>query len=100
MADLLETYQSYRTIYCVCPCCENLMRFSDIRLHYAGEAPKTWLDKHEAKLLKLEKKENKFDEQEKEQRKKATEKGRAQVPNLVKQCFEKSFCKAHDRPAY
>jgi hypothetical protein len=41
------------------------MRFSDIRLQYAGKAPETWLDKHEVKILNFEKKEKRFDEKEK-----------------------------------
>lgn len=93
MSDLLNTFQSFRTIYCICPSCNNLMRFSDIRLQYDGEGPETWLDKHDAKLLSLEKQEEKFDKKEKEMRKKATDKGRAQVPNLVKQCFEKDLAR-------
>ena len=93
MSELLETFQSFRTIYCVCPSCNNLMRLGDIRLQYAGVAPKTWLDEHEAKVIVLKKKEEKFQEDEKDMRKKATEKGRAQVPILVKQCFDKNLAK-------
>jgi len=91
--DLLETFQSFRTIYCICPCCNNLMRLSDINLHYAGEAPETWLDKYEKKVLVLQKKEEKFQEKEKEMREKAKQKGRAQVPDLVRQCFDKNLAK-------
>jgi predicted Holliday junction resolvase-like endonuclease len=69
------------------------MRFSDIRLQYAGKGPETWLDKHETKILLLQKKEEKFLEKELEMRKKATEKGRAQVPSLVKQSFDKDLAK-------
>lgn len=93
MSKLLETFQSFRTIYCICPCCNELMRFSDIRLQYAGEAPETWLDKHEVKTLNFEKKENRFKEKEKDLRKKSTEKGRSQVPALVKRCFDKNLAK-------
>ena len=50
MSEFLEAFQSFRTIYCICPSCNNLMRFSDIRLQYAGKGPETWLDKHEANL--------------------------------------------------
>ena len=69
------------------------MRLSDIKLEYAGESPITWLDKHEEKLFNQEEKEIKFKEKEKEKRKKAVEKGRAQVPELVKQCFDKDIAK-------
>jgi predicted Holliday junction resolvase-like endonuclease len=69
------------------------MRFGDLRLQYVGVAPETWLDKHETNLLTQQKKEEKFDEKEKDLRRKATEKGRAQVPNLVKQCFDAGLSK-------
>lgn len=88
MTDLLDAFQSFRTIYCVCPYCNELMRLSDIRLQYAGEAPETWLDKYQTKIVTLEEKESKFKKKEREMREKAIEKGRAQVPTLVKQCFD------------
>lgn len=91
MSELLDAFQAFKTIYCVCPCCNNLMRLSDIRLQYAGESPETWLDKFEKKDLALQKKEDKFGEKEREMRNKAIEKGRAQVPNLVRQCFDKDL---------
>jgi predicted Holliday junction resolvase-like endonuclease len=69
------------------------MRFSDIRLHYAGKAPETWLDKHDMKLSSIEEKEKKFDEKEDELRDKATEKGRIQVPIIVKKSFDKDLAK-------
>ena len=93
MSDLLETFQSFRTIYCICPCCNRLMRFSDLRLQYAGDAPETWLDKYDLKIMAIQKKEDKFKAKEKEMRSKATEKGRAQVPELVKQCFDQNLAK-------
>ena len=98
MTDLLDTFQSFRTIYCICPCCNNLMRFSDLRLQYAGKAPETWLDVHERKSLTLQKKEDRFEEKEKTMRNKATEKGRLQVPELVKKCFDKSLAKLPYNP--
>jgi len=69
------------------------MRFSDLRLQYAGKVPETWLDKHETTLKNQQKKEDEFKEKEKGMRKKATEKGRAQVPELVRQCFDKNLAK-------
>jgi len=74
MAYLLDTFQSFRTIYCVCPSCNNLMRLSELDLQYEGKAPETWLDKYEAKMLELEKKEEKFEEKEKDLRKKQLKK--------------------------
>lgn len=93
MVDLLEAYQSFRTIYCICPGCKNLVRFSDLRLQYAGATPETWLDRYESKVVSFEKKEEKFNEKESELRKKATEKGREQVPQIVKQSFDNDLAK-------
>ena len=75
MNTLFDTFQSFRTIYCVCPCCNKLMRLSDLRLQYEGEAPETWLDKYEKKEVSLREKEEKFKNKEKDMRKKAAEKG-------------------------
>jgi len=69
------------------------MRFSDIGLQYGGKTPKTWLDEYELKISSLDKKERKFDEKESEMRDKATEKGRRQVPIIVKQSFDKDLAK-------
>lgn len=93
MSELLEAFQSYRTIFCICPACNNLMRFSDIQLQYAGKAPETWLDQHERKLSTLDEMERKFDEKESELRDKATEKGRKQVPVIVKKSFDTDLAK-------
>ena len=58
IAPAILTFQAFRTIYCVCPCCNNLMRLSDIKLEYEGEAPLTWLDKYEEKNKNPKKKKN------------------------------------------
>lgn len=70
-----------------------MMRLSDLHLKYSGKAPKTWLDKHESKLLTLEKKEELFEEKESEMRKKSIERGRKQVPALIKKCLNPQFRK-------
>ncbi len=93
MNDLLDVFQSFRRILCVCPCCGKMMRLSDLHLKYSGKAPKTWLDKHESKLLTLEKKEELFEEKESEMRKKSIERGRKQVPALINKCLNPQFRK-------
>jgi predicted Holliday junction resolvase-like endonuclease len=78
-------FQSFRGILCICPCCGDILRLSDLRLTYKGKPFKTWLDTHDSKIMSLEKKIEKFDEKEQEIRDKATERGRKKV--------EKHICK-------
>jgi len=84
--SLFEEYQLFRRILCICPCCNELVRVSDLRLKAKGAAPKTWLDKYEAKDLLLTKKEEAFEEQVEKLREEAREKGR--------KAAEKAFFKA------
>jgi len=84
--SLFEEYQLFRRILCICPCCNQLIRVSNLRLKAKGAAPKTWLDKYEAKDLLLTKKEEAFEEQVEKLREEAREKGR--------KAAEKAFFKA------
>lgn len=93
MNDLLEVFQSFRRILCVCPCCGEMMRLSDLSLTYTGKMPKTWLDQYESKLVALQNKEEAFEEKEQEIRDKSVERGRKKVPGLIKQCLCPEFKK-------
>ena len=88
MNPILGTFQNFRTILCVCPCCREIYHLSDLHLKYKGKAPKTWLDDYESKLRTLEKKEEKFGEKENELREKAVERGRKKVDKLLKESLE------------
>jgi len=61
--SLFEEFQLFR-ILCVCPCCGDLVRMSDLRLKAKGPATKTWLDEHETKEQKLANQEEAFEEEE------------------------------------
>ncbi|MFC1507196.1 Holliday junction resolvase-like protein [Thermoproteota archaeon] len=91
MNNLVEIFQSFRTILCVCPHCGDILRLSDLRLKYKGKAPRTWLDNHQTKEIRLENKELLFDEKENKLRKAAIEKGRAKVPKLVCKCIDENI---------
>lgn len=91
MNNLLDTFQSFRTILCLCPNCKEIMRLSDLHLRYIGKAPKTWLDSHDQSLLKLQEKEKSFEEEKEKLRKQSVERGRKQVPQLVKKCLCPEF---------
>lgn len=91
MSELLDIFQSFRRILCICPCCGEMMRLSDLHLKCLKRAPKTWLDTYEHKLLTLEEKERFFEEKEKEMREKSIERGRKKVPQLIKKCLCPEF---------
>jgi predicted Holliday junction resolvase-like endonuclease len=76
MNELFEEFQLFRRILCVCPCCGDLVRVSDLRLKAKGPAIRTWLDEREEKERKLSKKEEAFEEEEEKLRELAREKGR------------------------
>lgn len=75
MNELLNDFQEFRRILCVCPCCGDIVRVSDLRLKVKGTAH-TWLDDHEKKEQQIEKKEEKFSEEEEKLREIARAKGR------------------------
>jgi len=83
-----EEFQQFRRILCVCPCCGDLVRVSELKLKVKGPATKTWLDEYDNKLRLLEEKEDKFGEMEEELREKAREKGRKQAQKV----FNKAIC--------
>lgn len=86
-------FQQFKIILCICPKCDNLLRFSDLHLRSKGKAPKTWLDLYEFKEQKIDRQESKFEGKEEEIREKARQRGRAKVPILVRQSMDKQFAK-------
>ncbi len=98
MSELLDAFQSFRRILCVCPCCGEIVRMSDLHLKYSGKSPKTWLDEYELQLLALDKKEQAFEAKEAELREKAIERGRNKVPVMVKNCLCPEFKKLEYDP--
>ena len=87
MMDVLNVFQSFRRILCICPHCSEILRLSDLHLEYTGKVPKTWLDEYESKVRSAQKKEEKFDEMEQKLREKAIERGRKKVPILIEKCL-------------
>lgn len=86
--NLLEQFQLFRRILCVCPCCGDLVRVSDLRLKSKESDVKTWLDDFEFKAVQLSKKEERFAENEAALREKAREKGRKEA----EVCFNNAIC--------
>lgn len=98
MSELLDVFHSFRRTLCICPCCGEMVRLSDLHLKYTGKVPRTWLDKYDSKLLAQEKKETTFEEQEGKMREKSIERGRKKVPRLVKKCLCPEFKKLKYNP--
>lgn len=98
MNQLVETFQAFRRVLCVCPHCSAILRLSDLRLHYQGAGPKTWLDTHEKKVSLLERKEELFDEKERRLRDEAAERGRRRVPALVRKSMHTQFARLKFNP--
>jgi predicted Holliday junction resolvase-like endonuclease len=91
LKDLIDAFQDFRKILCVCPCCGELVRVSDLHLQYKGKVAKTWLDNYELDLVSIAEKEQKFEERAEDLRQKSIERGRAKVPKLVKECLCDDF---------
>jgi len=98
MTELVDVFQTFRKILCVCPCCNQIVRLSDLHLKYGGRAPKTWLDKHELQLLRLQEKVAAFEEKEGELRAQSVERGRKRVPSIVRRCLCSEFGKLEYDP--
>jgi len=88
MNELFEEFQLFRKILCVCPCCGDLVRVSDLRLKVKVPAIRTWLDGYKEKERKLAKKEEAFEKEEEKLRELAHEKGRKSAEKV----FQRAIC--------
>ena len=91
--SFVQMFNQLKTIHCMCPKCDNLMRISDLQLRSKEKTEKTWLDILDAKTKRIDKKEEKFTEEERNIREQARERGRKQVPKLINQSMKKNFAK-------
>lgn len=91
MTTLFKQFQDLREILCVCPCCGDLVRASELKLKAKGPAPKTWLDNYEKKIHLLDKKFEKFEGKEKELRDLAREKGRKEAQKAFRKAISPKF---------
>ena len=81
--SIINVFHQLKTILCICPYCNSMLRLSDLHLRDKGKAPKTFLDEYEIKEKKLgnkeekiEDKESNFSKKEKEINEKAVNRGR------------------------
>ena len=87
---IFQEFQEFRKILCVCPCCGDLVRVSDLKLK-AGTGVRTWLDEYDKKVLAMDKKEDRFDEKESELRENAREKGRKEAEKAIAAAVDPKF---------
>lgn len=91
MTQIFEEFQEFRKILCICPCCGDLVRVSDLKLRVKGTITKTWLDEYKKKEQEFAKKEEKFDEQEEKLRETARKKGRKEAEKVFNKAILPSF---------
>ena len=91
MNNLLNEFQGFRKILCVCPCCNEIVRVSDLRIKVKGVIAKTWLDEYERSILKIEKREEKFEKIAGKLRDIAIKKGDKQAEKIFNQAISPAF---------
>lgn len=89
--SLIEEFQGFRRILCVCPCCGDIVRVSDLQLSPKGVVPRTWLDDYDKSTQKLLDAEAKFDEHEEKIREKSREKGRKEAKKVFNLAISPAF---------
>lgn len=89
--NLFNEFQDLHKILCICPKCGGIYRVSDLKLKVKGKVEKTWLDKYEDKITRLENKENKFEEIKDQLRSISREKGRRQAEKVFNQSISPTF---------
>lgn len=86
-AGLLSEFQNFQKILVICPDCKEVYRLSELKLFYRGKVKRSWLDNLRAKEIKVERMEQLLDEKWDTIRQKAQEKGRKQLPRLLRKCM-------------
>lgn len=93
MNQIVNVFQAFRQILCICPCCGEMNRLSNIHLKYKGVTKRLWLDEYEKKSLLLQKREEKFDEVEGKLREKARERGRKKAQEIFDKAIAPEYKK-------
>ena len=94
----LDIFNNFKTVLCLCPECQHIMRLSDLHLRSTFEAPKTWLDDYEFEKSKVELKEDKFQQEKQQIKDVATADGRLVVQKIVKKSLDENFQKLNFNP--
>ncbi|MGQ9465974.1 MAG: Holliday junction resolvase-like protein [bacterium] len=84
--DLLSEFQNFQKILVICPECKEVYRLSELKLFYRGKAKRSWLDDLRTRERKIERMEELLKEKWDAIRQKAQDKGRKQLPKLLRRC--------------
>ena len=91
MVKPVQLFQSARTILCLCPCCGDIVRLSDLTLHYKGETPRTWLDEYDQRFGLYEERKEIFEGKESAIRRASREIGRKRATKTVRKLIRTTF---------
>lgn len=75
-SDILKLFALQRQIFGVCPKCNDLFRLSDTKIYLKEKPVKDWMDKLDSEGERLNRLEEKIEEERAELQEKAREKGR------------------------
>ena len=106
MSDsFIHIFQQLKTVLCVCPHCQSMLRLSDLNLRDKRKAPTTFLDEYDIHEKKLDKrdekvgdKENDFEEKERAIKDEAVQRGRSKVLKTVLNSMDEYFTKMKYNP--
>ena len=88
---LLEEFQEYRKILCVCPDCGKIVRLSDLKIRSKAGAESTWLDYYEYRERLICDREAEFEAVAGELRAAAVEEGRRQADVVFNKAIRRDF---------
>lgn len=86
-AGFLSDFHEFQNILVICPECGEIYRLSELKLFYRGKVKHTWLDNLRTKEQKVERMEEKLEEEREQIKAQAQEKGRKQLPRLLRKCL-------------
>ncbi|MEO0075254.1 MAG: Holliday junction resolvase-like protein [candidate division WOR-3 bacterium] len=86
MSRLLDIFQDFQKVLIICPICGEIHRLSELKLFYRGKVKRTWLDIIREKEKRIERAEELLEENWDKIKAKAQEKGRKQIPKLLRKC--------------
>ena len=87
MTNLFTQFQEFRKILCVCPCCGELVRVSDLHLKVKGPVTRTWLDDYQKRIAKLLRREERFEDLEMKIRERALKRGKQQAERVIRRAI-------------
>ncbi len=88
---LLEEFQEFRKILCVCPECGCIVRLSDLKIRSKVEVESTWLDYYEYRERLIDDRRAVFDAEAGELRAAAVEEGRRQADEVFNKAIRRDL---------